>query len=69
MEREAEAETNHEGEVFSEFPQLEVKGAATPGEFASAQWREPNLEHARRNVSAIDDQRCEGVSNLTFPHF
>ena len=56
-------------EEFSEFPQLEVEGATTPGEFASAQWRDPNLEHARRNVSVIDNQRCEGVSNLTSPHF
>ena len=44
-------------------------GAATPGKFASTQWRDPNLEHARKSVSIIDDQRCEEVSNLTFPHF
>ncbi|XP_061910694.1 uncharacterized protein LOC133654391 [Entelurus aequoreus] len=41
---------------FSEFPLMPVEGNPPQGEYATAQWADPNLERARQSIATIDGQ-------------
>lgn len=56
-------------EVFSQFPEVEGEEEPRPGQFGSAQLRDPNLTQAWRDVQVIEGQRQAGVSQVSFPHF
>jgi len=54
-------------EIFSKCPQLEVAPVSGLGDLA--QLRDPNLTQAWRDVQEVKDQRQDGVSQMSFPHF
>lgn len=56
-------------DAFAEFPVVDAVATGQRGEFATAQWEDPNLEAPRRNVMAIDGNLCPGVNELPNPHF
>ena len=59
----------HSDEVFSQFPEVEMEEGLRPGQFGSAQLRDPNLTQAWRDVQVIEGQKQDGVSQVSFPHF
>src|SRR4029434_2005065 len=59
----------HSDEVFSQFPEVEMEEGLRPGQFGSAQLRDPNLTQAWRDVQVIEGQKQDGVSQVSLPHF
>ena len=56
-------------DTFAEFPRPNDPAPENPGEFATQQWTDPNLDAARRQVAAVDGKLCDGVSELIPPYF
>ena len=54
---------------FVEFPRPEDSAPERRGTFATDQWTDPNLDAARRQISAVDGKLCDGVSELAVPYF
>ena len=67
--RARESATPDSGDTFHEFPEGSDEPTPRRGEFATAQWNDPNLKMARERVVLVNGKKCEGVSQLTVPYF
>ena len=67
--RALESATPESGDTFHEFPEASDEATPRHGEFATAQWNDPNLKAARERIAAINGRKCERVSQLTVPYF
>ena len=62
-------EAQEGSDPFAEFPGAGTPQDSDPGEFATSQWTDPNLQGAREQIQAVDGALQSGVSALNHPYF